>query len=41
MKDQCTQCHEPLVTITITSTRHPDAGKTFAACPTHGAAYEL
>lgn len=37
----CQDCQQPLVRTKIISEHHPDKGKTFAACPTHGAKYEV
>lgn len=39
--EHCQDCQQPLVRTTIISEHHPDKGKTFAACPTHGAKYEV
>lgn len=38
---RCHRCQRPLVPVTIVSERHPDAGSTFAGCPTHGSVYRL
>lgn len=37
----CSRCHTPLHQVTIVNALHPDYGRSFATCQTHGHAFQI